>query len=115
MRLISYTHLHYPLSIVEHTVWLHLRFNASLRDVEDFLAERGLDVSYETVRRWVARLFGPAETRAPNVVEYLMAAGVDRRRMEYEDHGEAEPVTPNDTPEGRERNRRVDIHIAPLA
>jgi putative transposase len=40
-------------------VWLYLRFQLSLRDVEDVLAERGLDVSYETVRRWVAK-FGTA-------------------------------------------------------
>ncbi len=40
-------------------VWLYLRFNLSLRDVEDLMAERDVDVSYETVRRWVAR-FGPA-------------------------------------------------------
>jgi transposase-like protein len=33
-------------------VWLYLRFQLSLRDVEDLLAERGLDVSYETIRRW---------------------------------------------------------------
>jgi len=36
-----------------------LRFTLSYRDVEDLLAERGLDVSYETVRRWVLK-FGPA-------------------------------------------------------
>ena len=51
-----------PPSVVQHVVWLYLRFNLSLRDVEDLLAERGLDVSYETVRRWVAR-FGPAYAR----------------------------------------------------
>ena len=39
-------------------MWLYLRFTLSLRDVEDLLAERGLDVSYETVRRWVLK-FGP--------------------------------------------------------
>jgi transposase-like protein len=39
-------------------VWLYLRFTLSFRDVEDLLAERGLDVSYETVRRWVLK-FGP--------------------------------------------------------
>jgi len=38
-------------------VWLYLRFNLSLRDVGDLLAERGLDVSYETLRRWVARAY----------------------------------------------------------
>ena len=39
-------------------MWLYLRFTLSFRDVEDLLAERGLDVSYETVRRWVLK-FGP--------------------------------------------------------
>jgi len=39
-----------------------LRFTLSYRDVEDFLAERGLDISYETVRRWVLK-FGPAFAR----------------------------------------------------
>lgn len=62
MKPISYARLHYPSSIVQHAVWLYLRFNLSLRDVEDLLAERGLDISYETVRRWVAR-FGPAYAR----------------------------------------------------
>ena len=56
MKLISYPRLHYPPSIVQRAVWHYLRFSLSLRDVEDLLAERGLDVSYKTVRRWVARL-----------------------------------------------------------
>jgi transposase-like protein len=41
---------------------LYVRFTLSYRDVEDLLAERGLDVSYETVRRWVLK-FGPAVAR----------------------------------------------------
>ena len=40
----------------------HVRFTLSYRDVEDLLAERGLDVSYETVRRWVLK-FGPIFAR----------------------------------------------------
>jgi transposase-like protein len=39
-----------------------VRFTLSYRDVEDLLAERGLDVSYETVRRWVLK-FGPLFAR----------------------------------------------------
>ena len=39
-----------------------LRFTLSYRDVEELLAERGLDISYETVRRWVLK-FGPAIAR----------------------------------------------------
>jgi transposase-like protein len=46
----------------QHAIWLYLRFTLSYRDVEDLLAERGLDVAYETVRRWVLK-FGPGIAR----------------------------------------------------
>ena len=46
----------------KHAVWLYCRFTLSYRDVEDLLAERGLDISYETVRRWVLK-FGRAYAR----------------------------------------------------
>jgi transposase-like protein len=49
-------------AIIRHAVWLYVRFTLSYRDVEDLLAERGLDVSYETVRRWVLKL-GPLFAR----------------------------------------------------
>ena len=49
-------------AIIRHAVWLYVRFTLSYRDVEDLLAERGLDVSYETVRRWVLK-FGPLFAR----------------------------------------------------
>jgi putative transposase len=52
----------FPPAIVGHAVWLYVRFTLSYRDVEDLLAERGLDVSYETVRRWVLK-FGPLFAR----------------------------------------------------
>jgi transposase-like protein len=42
-----------PAEIIQHAIWLYLRFTLSYRDVEELLAERGLDVSYETVPRWV--------------------------------------------------------------
>ena len=51
-----------PPAIIRHAVWLFIRFTLSYRDVEDLLAERGLDVSYETVRRWVLK-FGPVFAR----------------------------------------------------
>jgi hypothetical protein len=51
-----------PVVIIQHAVWLYLRFALSYRDVEELLAERGLDVSYETVRRWVLK-FGPQFAR----------------------------------------------------
>jgi hypothetical protein len=42
----------FPPAIIRHAVWLYVRFTLSYCDGEDPLAERGLDVSYETVRRW---------------------------------------------------------------
>jgi putative transposase len=62
MQPISYARHQFPPAIIQHAVWLYLRFTLSYRDVEELLAERGLDVSYETVRRWVGK-FGPVITR----------------------------------------------------
>jgi hypothetical protein len=59
---ISFARRQFPPSIIRHAVWLYVRFTLSYRDVEDLLAERGLDVSYETVRRWVLK-FGPLFAR----------------------------------------------------
>ena len=58
MRKISYAGYRFPAEIIQQAIWLYLRFTLSLRDVEDLLAERGVTVSYETVRRWVNH-FGP--------------------------------------------------------
>ena len=59
---LSYRRHRFPAEIIQHAIWLYLRFTLSYRDVEELLAERGLDVSYETVRRWVQK-FGPAIAR----------------------------------------------------
>ena len=59
---ISYRRHRFPPVIIQHAVWLYCRFTLSYRDVEDLLAERGLDLSYETVRRWVLK-FGRAYAR----------------------------------------------------
>jgi len=62
MQPISYARHQFPAAIIQHAVWLYLRFTLSYRDVEDLLAKRGLDVFYETVRRWVGK-FGPTIAR----------------------------------------------------
>jgi transposase-like protein len=62
MTRISFARHQFPPLIIRHKVWLYLRFTLSYRDVEDLLAERGLDVSYESVRRWVLK-FGPLFAR----------------------------------------------------
>jgi transposase-like protein len=58
MKKISYSGYRFPPEIIQQAIWLYLRFTMSLRDVEDVLAERGIAVSYETIRRWVNH-FGP--------------------------------------------------------
>ena len=55
MQPISYARHQIPPADIQHAIWLYLRFTLSYRDVEDLLAERGLDLSYETVRRWVLK------------------------------------------------------------
>ncbi len=64
----------FPPDIIRHSIWLYARFTLSFRDVEEMLAERGLDVSYETARRWFLK-FGTA-----------IAANLRRTRPRPSDH-----------------------------
>ena len=68
MTSISYAGYRFPPEIIQQAIWLYVRFALSFRDVEDLLAERGITVSHETVRRWVNH-FGPR-----------IAAGLRKRR-----------------------------------
>jgi putative transposase len=62
MMELSYRRHRFPPVVIQHAVWLYLRFTLSYRDIKDLLAERGLDISYETVRSWVLK-FGPVIAR----------------------------------------------------
>jgi len=68
MKKINSSGYRFPPEIIHQAIWLYFRFTLSLRDVEDLLAERGIQVSYETIRRWVNH-FGP-----------LLAAALRKRR-----------------------------------
>ncbi len=59
---VSYKRHRFPPEIIAHAVWLYFRFPLSLRLIEEMLLERGIVVSYETVRRWALK-FGPAYAR----------------------------------------------------
>jgi putative transposase len=59
MRPISYKRHRFPPEVIRQAVWLCFKFTLSLRDVEEVLAERGIDVMYETVRCWADK-FGKA-------------------------------------------------------
>jgi putative transposase len=59
----TYTGYRFPVEIIGHAVWLYFRFALSYRDVEELLAERGVIVTYETVRQW-SRKFGQTYANA---------------------------------------------------
>src|SRR5687768_5566349 len=89
MQATSYARHQFPPEIIRHAIWLYLRFTLSYRDVEELLAERGLNVSYETVRRWVLK-FGPTFARSlprlrhrPTDIWHLdeMVVSIQGRRM----------------------------------
>ncbi|MCP5091514.1 MAG: IS6 family transposase [Gammaproteobacteria bacterium] len=48
----TYKRYRFPSDIISYAVWLYYRFNLSYRDIEDLLAERGINVTYETIRLW---------------------------------------------------------------
>jgi putative transposase len=58
----TYKRHRFPLDIISYAVWFYHRFNLSNRDVEDLLAERGISVSYETIRLWCLK-FGTRHAR----------------------------------------------------
>ena len=62
MQPISYARHQFPAEIIQRAVWMYLRFTLSFRDVEELLAERGIEVTYESIRRWVLT-FGPQVAR----------------------------------------------------
>jgi len=69
MRPISFKRHRFPPDVIRYAVWLYFRFTLSVRDVEELLAQRGIEVSREAVRCWVIK-FGP-----------LIAANLRRRRL----------------------------------
>src|ERR1700730_13076417 len=78
MAQLSYRRHRFPASIVQHSIWLYLRFTLSYRDVKDLLAERGLDISYETVRRWVLK-FAPSIARTLRQRQLRPSPGAPRQ------------------------------------
>ena len=58
----NYQRHRFHSEIISHAIWLYHRFCLSFREVEELLAERGVTVTYETVRQWCQK-FGPAYAR----------------------------------------------------
>ena len=78
MMELSYRRHRFPPVVIQHAVWVYLRFTLSYRDVEDLLAERGLDISYENRPELGAEVRTgdrAAVTAAPSPPERSMASG----------------------------------------
>jgi hypothetical protein len=69
-RPISFKRHRFPPDVIQYAVWLYFRFTLSIRDVEELLAQRGIEVSREAVRCWVIK-FGPqvASSLTPPVAD----------------------------------------------
>ena len=73
MKTSIYSRHRFHPDIIRRALWIYFRFNLSFRDVEELMVERGIDVSYETIRRWVdkfgstyaKRLRSRSETPSP--------------------------------------------------
>jgi len=81
-----------------------VEFDRTLVDVLGFTDNRGAASANQRI----------SERRALNAAKVLVDFGVDGNRLAVAGRGETEPVASNDLPEGRDRNRRVEIHIKPL-
>ena len=84
MMKISFKRHRFPSDVIRQAVWLYFRFTLSFRDVEELLAQRGIEVSYETIRCWTIK-FGrqiatkggaPGVGRAVNSTVMASAAGI---------------------------------------
>ena len=62
MKPLSFKRHRFPAAVIRQAVWLYFRFSLSFRDVEELMAARGIDVSYETIRCWTIK-FGPQIAR----------------------------------------------------
>ncbi len=59
---------HFPRSVIGYAVWASHRCALSLRDVKDLLSERGITVSHETIRDWVAKFGTQLQPRSGVIV-----------------------------------------------
>lgn len=67
MKPLSFKRHRFPAAVTRQAVWLSFRFNLSLRDIEELMADRAIDVSCETTRCWRIK-FGPQIARRLKVL-----------------------------------------------
>ena len=67
MQAVSFKRHRFPPDVIRQAVWLYFRFTLSFRDVEEMLAQRGIDVSYETVRCWSPKVWPPLRPKSSTI------------------------------------------------
>ena len=94
MAPLCYHRHRFPPEIIQHAIWLYLRFTLSYRDVEELLAERGFDVSYENgatlgaeIRSRDRATAAPASPAAERPLAFGRDGGADRRRADVSHPG----------------------------
>ena len=63
------------------------------------------------IRRWLRQQTAPFMRQMDSVREYLVSQGVDGAKLTARGYGESQPIADNATPEGRARNRRVEVRV----
>ena len=84
----------FPPQIISHAVWLYHRFSLSFRDVEDLLAERGVSVTYETIRQWCL-MFGLDYARRHCQVDVEQAGAAPDEAMTHSSASDAGHLSPD--------------------
>lgn len=90
----SYPELERVITLMEDNPGVKLEISGHTDNVGSYVANKKL-----------------SENRAKSVVDYLVEQGIDQARLTYEGYSFTEPVAPNDTPEGRQKNRRVEFEV----
>ena len=118
MKAVSYSRHRFPADVIRRAVWLYFRFTLSFRDVEDLMAERGIDVSYETIRCWIlkfGRLFAgnlrrtkPGPTGRSHLDEMVVRIGGQRMFLWQAVDDESEVL---DMLVQKRRNKRAALRL----
>ncbi|HVN71247.1 MAG TPA: OmpA family protein [Desulfomonilia bacterium] len=91
-------------NVLNSVVLVLNEYNKTLIDVMGYTDSTGSDAINQPL----------SERRAASVGNYLIAQGIDARRVATQGFGKSRPIASNDTPEGRAQNRRVELQLSPL-
>ena len=94
MKSESYPELERVVKLLKNNPSIRLEISGHTDNVGSYLANKKL-----------------SEDRAKSVVDYLVDKGINENRLEYKGYSFTQPIAPNDTPQGRQQNRRVEFKV----